>query len=72
MSEVITVTIKENPTKDEAIEACIAWFDAETKTLGTFHNRMELCNYSEWACRKVAGQYVEEYKGTPQLVFTTS
>lgn len=66
----VVISFKKHPNKQDAIDACIAWFDAEEKHLGSPHYRMELCNYSEWACRKVAGQNVGDYEGVPRLVIT--
>jgi len=54
----------------EAVEACVQWFDAEDKYLGTFHDRMDLCCYAEWACRKALGQDVGEFKGVPRILIT--
>jgi len=56
----------------EAVEACVQWFDAEDKYLGTFHDRMDLCCYAEWACRKALGQDVGEFKGVPRILITTN
>ena len=67
-SNDIVIKIKEEPTYKDAAEACIAWFDAESKGLGTFHQRMDLCKYSEWACRKANGEDLEEFKGVPQII----
>jgi hypothetical protein len=56
------------PTPIEACEAMVLWFEAEDQNLGTFHDRMNLCKYAEWAARKALGQDVGEFKGVPQLV----
>ncbi len=58
------------PTREDALTAMIAWFDAESKNLGSFNDRMELCNYAEWAARKSMGQDVGDYEGVPQLIFS--
>ncbi len=52
----------------QAAEAMVLWFDAEGKNLGTFHQKMDLCKYSEWCARKALGQEVGEFEGVPQLV----
>lgn len=51
----------------QAITAIVQWFDAERMNLGSFHDRMELCNYAEWLARKAAGQDVGEYHGIPKI-----
>ena len=56
-----------------ALEACWAWHVAESKGLGSFDARMELCNYSEWCVRRalasVYGQpFNEPYQGVPHLM----
>ncbi len=66
----LVIHIVAEPTKDDALTAMIAWFDAESKSLGSFYDRMELCNYAEWAARKSIGQDVGDYKGVPQLIFS--
>lgn len=67
---VVVIDIKQNPTKEDAIKACIAWFDAESKNIGSSRFKMDLCHYSEWACRKSMGQDVGEYKGLPRITLT--
>jgi len=52
----------------EALEAVVAWFDAEDQHTGSFHDKMELCNYAEWMSRKALGQNVDEYKPVPQII----
>jgi hypothetical protein len=54
----------------KAVEANVQWHDVESGYLGTFHDRMDLCCYSEWASRKALGQDVGEFKGVPQLIIT--
>jgi hypothetical protein len=59
----------------EASRACRAWHRAETEHIGTFDQRSELCNYSEWATRRalaaVAGEpFTEQYDGVPHLLLT--
>lgn len=52
----------------EALEAVVAWFDAEDQHTGSFHDKMELCNYAEWVSRKALGQEVGEYVPVPKLL----
>ena len=66
----IVIQIQPNPSLKDAVEASVAWFDAEHRGLGSFYDRMELSNYSEWACRKSIGQDVGEYKGVPRLILS--
>ncbi len=54
----------------EAVEASAQWFEAEDKHLGTFHGRMDMCQYAEWASRKALGQDVGEFAGVPRLIIT--
>ena len=54
----------------EAAEAMLRWFEAEDKHLGTFHDRMDLCQYVEWASRKALGEDVGEFEGVPRLIIT--
>lgn len=61
----------------EACEAHEAWAEAEDKHLGSFHDRMEIGNLSEYLTRKalamVRGQeFIEQYKGVPQLIIRTN
>ncbi len=55
----------------EAVEASVQWFEAEDKHLGTFHDRMDMCNYAEWISRKALGQDVGKFEGVPRLITTT-
>lgn len=60
---------EENRVLREALEACELWHRAETETLGTFHDRMELCSYSEWITKKALGLPCdEEWEGVPRIV----
>ena len=68
--DALVIRLHSNPTKDQAIEACLAWFEAEDKNLGTFHDKMDLCAYAEWALRKASGQDVGEFKGVPKLILS--
>jgi hypothetical protein len=54
----------------EAAESMVAWFDAEDKNLGSFHDRMDLCKHAEWTARKALGQDVGEFEGVPRLILT--
>ena len=56
---------------EAAVEAAVRWFDAEDESLGTFHDRMDLCCYAEWAARKSLGQDVGDFQGVPRLLITT-
>jgi hypothetical protein len=61
----------------EACEAHEAWAEAEDKHLGSFHDRMEIGNLSEYLTRKalamVRGQeFTDIYKGVPQLIIRTN
>ena len=56
----------------EAAESMVAWFDAEDKNLGSFHDRMDLCKHAEWTARKALGQNVGEFEGVPRLILTMS
>ena len=61
----------------EALEACRVWHIAEDKTLGTFHERMELCKYSEWTTRRALATakglaFDEEFNGVPRLMILSS
>jgi len=56
---------------EAAVEAAVLWFDAEDEYLGTFHDRMDLCCYAEWAARKAIGQDAGDFKGVPRLLITT-
>lgn len=46
----------------------VRWFDAEEQNLGTFHDKMNLCKYTEWAARRALGQDVGEFSGVPRLL----
>ena len=53
----------------EACRACEEWHRAESEGLGTFHDRMDLCSYSEWATKRALGLPCDdEWKGVPRLV----
>jgi len=54
--KTIELEIKENPTMKDALEANVAWHDAEKNSIGNFSDRCDLCSYSEWACRKALGE----------------
>ena len=56
-----------------ALEAHELWEKAEREHLGSFHQRMELCNYAEWLTRKALAavrgqQFEEEYEGVPRII----
>lgn len=56
-----------------ACEACEAWHLAEKHTLGTFHQRMDLCAYSEWLTKKSLAksrgvEFTEEFEGVPRIL----
>lgn len=57
-----------SPEYRQAVEAMVRWFDAERDNLGTFHDKMDLCKYAEWAARKALGEDVGEFKGVPRLL----
>jgi len=53
----------------EAVQACMSWFIAESESLGTFNERVDMCSYSEWACRKALGlPCKDEWEGVPRIV----
>lgn len=59
----------------KALEANALWFKAESECLGTFHERMDLCSYSEFMTEKalahVRGELFEkEWQGVPRLIIT--
>lgn len=58
----------ENDRLLTAVEAMVRWFVAEDQHLGTFHDRMDLCAFTEWTARKALGQEVGEFKGVPRLI----
>ena len=76
MSEPTDKAIKE--AAPELLEVCIAmacWFKAEDETLGTFHDRMDLCSYAEFLTRRALAKvngamFNEEWTGVPQLILT--
>jgi len=55
-----------------ALEAHAAWADAEhesPKMSTTFHERMDLCSYSEWLTDKALGRpHDENWHGVPRLI----
>jgi len=63
MIKSIELEIKENPTMKDALEANVAWHDAEKNTIGNLEDRCDLCSYSEWASRKALGQDVGLWVG---------
>jgi len=42
-------------------------FEAESKNLGTYHDKMQLCSYSEWACKKALGLTKGEWVPVPVI-----
>lgn len=53
----------------EAVRASCLWAIAEQRTLGSFHDRMDLCSYAEWCCDKALGRpHAEEWEGVPRLI----
>lgn len=64
--------MKDEPTKLEtfqwAAEAVVRWFDAEAHNLGSFHDKMDLCKFAEWATRKALGEDNGDFVGVPRLV----
>lgn len=55
----------------EAVKAYMLWQIAEDKNLGTFHAKMDLCSYAEWAGKKALGlPHDPEWKGVPRIVIT--
>lgn len=60
----------------DALMACNAWHKAESDSIGSFNDRMELCNYSEWITRKAIAfatgeQFDEPYQGVPHLLISS-
>jgi len=52
----------------EAVKAYMMWHIAEDKNLGTFHAKMDLCSYAEWAGKKALGlPHDEIWRGVPRL-----
>lgn len=56
-----------------ALQANEVWHIAEDKSLGTFHQRVELCNYSEWITRKAlaadgGAPFDEPFQGMPRIL----
>lgn len=68
----INIEIKENPSIKDALEANVAWHDAEKHSLGSFSDRCDLCGYSEWASRKALGEDVGLWVGLDRIIFTPS
>lgn len=60
----------ENERLREAVQANVAWFDAENDhSYTSFQDRMDMCSYSEWISRKALGlPCKEEWEGVPQIV----
>jgi hypothetical protein len=55
----------------EAVKAYMLWHVAEDKNLGTFHAKMDLCSYAEWAGKKALGlPHAPEWKGVPRIAIT--
>ena len=59
----------------QALEAHEAWAKAEHDSLGSFHQRMDLCSYAEFLTDKalahVRGErFDKEWQGVPQLIIT--
>ncbi len=52
----------------EAVRAHNAWFLAETKNLGTFQDRMNLCSYAEWTGKLALAGESEPFEGVPQII----
>jgi hypothetical protein len=53
----------------EAVKAYKLWDVAEEKPLGTFHDRMDLCSYAQWAGDVALGRpHQAEWEGVPRLV----
>lgn len=46
------------------------WHKSEEKNLGTFHKRMEICNYVEWLAVKAIEGTDEPFKLVPTLRLT--
>ena len=58
----------QGPDLAEAVRACLFWFQAEHSGFGTFYERMGLCDYAEWCCRKALGfPHDPEWKGVPTI-----
>lgn len=57
----------------KALRAHRAWDLAERTNIGTFHDRMELCNYAQWLTEKtlrlIDGEPEgEPFEGVPRLL----
>lgn len=60
---------EENAALRHASQANLDWHESENKSLGTFWERVELCDYSQWCAKKALGLPCdEEYPGIPKLV----
>jgi hypothetical protein len=57
---------------EAAVKAMVRWFDAEDQNMGSFHDRMDLCKYAEWAARRALGEDVGEFEGVPRLIISTN
>ena len=57
----------------EAVKAYKIWDMAEEKNLGSFHDKMDLCSYAQWAGNKALGlPHEPEWRGVPRLTITLS
>lgn len=62
------------PLMHMALEAHAAWHWAENTTgVSTFHENMELCNYSQWLTARALAQaagmpHTEDFSGVPRML----
>ncbi len=74
-SEVLGIPAGHTPNHHDVWDALLAhaiWSLAENKNLGTFHDKMDLCSYAEWATNRALGlpNEKEEWVGVPRIVLT--
>ena len=67
--------IEQQDLLEQSAIALINWFEAEENhKLASFHERMDLCRYSEYCARKALGQDISkfeedgEFVGVPRMI----
>lgn len=53
---------------EHAALANYIWHKAESESLGSFHDRMDLCQYSDWICKKAIERKEEEFNFVPRIL----
>lgn len=66
--EFITEFTSREDLLEQAVKANYIWHKAESENLGTFYDRMDLCQYSDWICKKAIDGDSKEFTFVPRII----